>query len=182
MKQPMKHFALPLVALYLSGCAVTSVFSPYPNQAQEFRIAIDTAKEAEALKKLDDKRNNADKILYLMERGRVGQAAGLTDGSLTDFSAVLEAMDVNEDKAKLSVTDTGAQGATLLTNDNAIPYRGEAYERVFVHHYQALNYLGRRRRNPARQPVSGRSGGCAQRRNRQSRGAGAAKQCQCQPG
>jgi len=142
MKQPMKHFALPLVALYLSGCAVTSVFSPYPNQAQEFRIAIDTAKEAEALKKLDDKRNNADKILYLMERGRVGQAAGLTDGSLTDFSAVLEAMDVNEDKAKLSVTDTGAQGATLLTNDNAIPYRGEAYERVFVHHYQALNYLG----------------------------------------
>jgi hypothetical protein len=141
MKEHMKRLTLSLVALYLSGCAATSVFSPYPNQAQEYRVAIDTAKEADVLKKLDDKRNNADKILYMMERGRVGQLAGLADGSLTDFSAALDAMDVNEDKAKLSLTDTSAQGASLMTNDNAIPYKGEAYERIFVHHYQALNYL-----------------------------------------
>jgi len=139
----MKRIALPLAALCLCGCAATSVFSPYPNQAQDFRVAIDTAKETDALKKLDDKRNGADKILYLMERGRVSQVAGQTEDSLTDFGDALAAMDVNEDKAKLSLTDTSAQGASLLTNDNAIPYKGEAYERVFVHHYQALNYLGK---------------------------------------
>jgi len=140
----MKQIVLPLVVLCLSGCAVTSVFIPYPHQAQDFRAAIDTEKATDTLEKLDDKRNSADKILYLMERGRVGQAAGLTDGSLTDFSDVLTAMDINEDKAKLSLTDAGAQGASLMTNDNAIPYKGEAYERIFVHHYQALNYLGKR--------------------------------------
>lgn len=139
----MKRLVLPLIAIYLTGCAASSVFSPYPNQAQEFRAAIDTGKEADTLKKLDGKRNNADRILYLMERGRVGQAAGTTDDSLADFSDVLAAMDANEEKAKLSLTDTGAQGATLMTNDNAIPYKGEAYERIFVHHYQALNYLGK---------------------------------------
>jgi uncharacterized protein len=138
----MKRIAVPLLALCLTGCAASSVFSPYPNQAKEFRTAIDTAKEADALEKLDGKRDSADKILYLMERGRVGQLAGLTDGSLTDFGAVLEAMDVNEDKASLSLTDRGAQGTSILTNDNAIPYKGEVYERVLVHHYQALNYLG----------------------------------------
>lgn len=143
MKQRLNRLALALLALYLTGCATGSVFVPYPRQAQDYRVAIDTGKETEALKTLDDKRGSANRILYLMERGRVGQTAGLTDGSLTDFRDVLAAMDANEEKARLSLTAAGAQGASLMTNDNAIPYKGEAYERIFVHHYQALNYLGK---------------------------------------
>jgi len=139
----MKRLALSLFTLWLSGCASTSVFNPYPNQAQEWRADINASKEAAALETLAKKRNSADRVLYLMERGRVAQIAGATDDSLGDFRDALDAMDVAEEKAKISLTDTGAQSASLLTNDNAIPYKSDPYERIFVHHYQALNYLGK---------------------------------------
>ena len=89
---------------------------------------------------LNECKNN-DLILYNMERGRYAQVIGNLDVSMTDFSASMDKIRRNDEKALFSASAFGANVAATVVNDNAIPYEGEGYERVLLHHYQALNYL-----------------------------------------
>lgn len=130
------------VALLLIGCATSSVFSPYPMQATSFRQAASGMDAAGVLLKLDGKRSGADRMLYLMERGRLLQLQGNYEASKSDFEQALAGFEAVEDKATLSLSGAGATGMALLTNDNSMPYKGYAYERVMVHQFQAFNYLG----------------------------------------
>lgn len=132
---------LLVILLTTSGCATTSIFSPYPQQLNEIKRDIEKRSFTKPLKTLDKNRNSKDKALYMLERGRINQLKGDAEESRKDFELAIRTEAAADDKAKISVTDTAAQGASLLTNDNAIPYRAAAYERVMMHHYQAINYL-----------------------------------------
>ncbi|NOX91593.1 MAG: hypothetical protein GXP18_03835 [Gammaproteobacteria bacterium] len=132
---------LGVAVLLLGGCATGSIFTSYPKQIQPVKLQLEGKQYTQAQAALDGREEDADKILYLMERGRVAQLAGNTEASIEDFKRVIEAFEENDEKAKVSMSDTAAQGASLLTSDNAIPYAGEGYERVFVHQFQAMNYL-----------------------------------------
>lgn len=138
---------LPL--FLLGGCATTSVFTPYPEQTKAWKAEVGTQNYTPALADLDKKRDSADALLYLMERGRIAMLAGQTEESRKDFDAVIARFRTIEDRALISLSATAAQGATLLTNDNAAPYEGETFERVFVHQMQALNYLALGQRDEA---------------------------------
>lgn len=140
---------LVIISSLLCGCAVSSVFNPYPNQAQSFRAAItlDQKEEGNAtleatLAELAEKRSDADAMLYTMERGRLNQLASNFDASKSDFELVISRFEEQDLAATLSVSSTMGKSSALLTNDNAIPYTGAPYERLFVHHHQAMNYWG----------------------------------------
>lgn len=142
-----KLLAVAGAVLLLSGCAASSLFKPYPAQAIDFRAAITntasaTVQTVDVMRKLDNRRNGADATLYLMERGRIAQLQGDYSSSKVDFEQVIANMQAVEDKAMLTASGGVALGAALLTNDNAIPYKASAYERVLVHLYQVFNYLG----------------------------------------
>lgn len=128
--------------LFLGGCATSSLFNPYPKQAGKFRQAITTDQTSEVLSKLAAKQDNADFLLYMMERGRISQLANLFAESEKDFTLVGETFDEQDLAAQIQGSKFAAQGASLVTNDNAIPYEGSGYERIFTHHFQAYNYLG----------------------------------------
>ena len=131
-----------LIVVFLSaGCATSSMFVPYPVQMESTKLNIATSQFQVAQDELGKKRRSTDAMLYLMERGRVSFLAKDYASSIKDFAQVIQALERHEEKAKITLTGTMGQGASLLTNDNAIPYVGAGYERVFVHHYQALNYL-----------------------------------------
>jgi len=100
--------------------------------------ANELAKPKEAL---NSHREDADKILYMMERGRVAQLSGDYVGSMADFKVAMDQINQDDEKAKITATGAAAAGAALLSNDNAIPYAGDGYEKVFLYHFQALNYL-----------------------------------------
>jgi hypothetical protein len=76
-----------------------------------------------------------------MDRGRVAHVVGELKYSKIDFKASMEQIQLNDEKAKISASTVGANMAAAALNDNAIPYEGEGYERVMLHHYQALNYV-----------------------------------------
>lgn len=137
----VRSFSLLSAALLLGGCASSSMFTSYPSQIQPIKKEIEARQYKVAQTTLESHRDDADKILYMMERGRVSQLANDRKSSIEDFKQVIDAMEANEEKATISLSDTAAQGSALLTNDNAIPYAGEGYERVFVHQYQSMNYL-----------------------------------------
>ena len=87
--------------------------------------------------------NSTDKILYLMERGRIAQIQGDFDTSKGSYDAAINAIKINDEKAIISASGAGAQASAVLLNDNAIPYKGDGYERVMLYHFQAMNYLAK---------------------------------------
>ena len=133
----------------LAGCAMSSMFSPYPVQAEKFRQAIykgdvgTVVDKQTVLLDLEEERESADHMLYMMERGRINQLGSAFNDSQTDFEQVISAFEEQNLASTIQAGETAAQGASLLTNDNAIPYKGAGYERIFVHHHQAFNYLGK---------------------------------------
>jgi hypothetical protein len=140
----MKHrhlAALLLAPILLSGCAVTSVFTPYPEQAKQYREALRAGQPEAAIANIGRKTTSADGLLYLLEQGRLNQLDGHAEASKADFAAAISHFDEQDNKAIISASSYAASGASLLTNDNARPYEGHVYERVLAHQYQALNYL-----------------------------------------
>jgi len=133
--------SLITLTIISAGCATSSVFSPYPNQIVEIKTEVEKRGFPNALKNLNKNRNSADKTLYMLERGRISQLQGDAKASIEDFALAMRTEEAADEKAKISASDTAAKGAALLTNDNAIPYRASSYERVMMHHYQAINYL-----------------------------------------
>jgi hypothetical protein len=132
----------------LGGCATSSLFTSYPKQAESFQHAISmnsldqNASKLAVLEDLNDERESADAMLYMMERGRINQINSAFSDSKTDFELVIDGFEEQDLASTIEAGNTLAQGASLLTNDNAIPYKGAGYERVFTHHHQAFNYLG----------------------------------------
>ncbi|HED39412.1 MAG TPA: hypothetical protein ENJ13_03165 [Chromatiales bacterium] len=140
LKKSMRWLVMSCMAL-LSGCATNSLFSPYPTQVAEIKQQIAAGDFAAARKALEKKSQGPDKMLYLMERGRIAQIAGDTEASIQDFEQVLAEFEAKEEAAKISATGAAGKAGAVLLNENAIPYAGSAYERIFVHSFQALNYL-----------------------------------------
>ena len=143
----MKTVFLCLFVSVSTGCAVTSVFSPYPNQAQEYKAAIGSSLVSDAvsapdaaLQDLSEDRESADAMLYMLERGRIAQLHNKFEESQDDYQFVIDRFEEQDLAATLDASEVGAETASLLTNDNAIPYKGAGYERIFLHHQQALNY------------------------------------------
>lgn len=137
----------------LGGCATSSLFNPYPSQAHSFKQAIvfsnvvsnngePSSKMLDVLADLDEKRDSADAMLYMMERGRINQLNSAFSESKRDFELVIAGFEAQDLAARIEASTSIAKGASLVTNDNAIPYKGAGYERVFTHHHQAFNYLG----------------------------------------
>ncbi|MDD2736164.1 MAG: hypothetical protein PHF56_19720 [Desulfuromonadaceae bacterium] len=127
--------------LILSGCAASSTFTPYPRQIQPLIDSLSNRSTIDLSQCLLNECKNKDLILYNMERGRYAQVSGNSNVSMADFTASMDKIRENDNKALFSASDFGANVAATAVNDNAIPYEGEGYERVLLHHYQALNYL-----------------------------------------
>ncbi len=74
------------------------------------------------------------RLLYEMDRGMVLQLAGKYQQS----SAALE--HAEEEVERLYTRIIRSETAAFLTNDNALPYEGDAYEHVMINVIKALNY------------------------------------------
>lgn len=140
-----------LTCTLLGGCATSSVFNPYPNQAMDMKAALAPEPELppgtpsrmdEVLLELAEERESADAMLYMMERGRLAQITSRFEESKADFQLVIDKFEEADLASTVEASNLGAQGASMLTNDNALPYLGAGYERIFTHHHQAFNYWG----------------------------------------
>lgn len=130
------------MGLLFSGCASTSVFKNYPAQTSNVRKALEAEDSDKAYDLLSKKVKCADKILYLQERGRVASLQKDYQASIADWDQAYSWIETNRMKATVSASKLASQAASLAVNDNAIPYQGYSYELVFLHTFQAFNYLG----------------------------------------
>jgi hypothetical protein len=123
------------------GCATRNLFKAYPRRMAPVVAGIRQGAPDKPLDFLHRKSPGADAVLDWAERGRLAHAAGRLDMSMRDFDAALAEVRERDSRAVVSASGLGATGGSLLLNDTVIPYKLQGYERVFLHHYQALNYL-----------------------------------------
>lgn len=127
------------ILILLSGCAGQSIFKPYPDQMRLVVQQLGT--DQPVVIKQPDSIRGPDKLLHYLENGRIAMLQQQTDLSIQYFNQAIKAYELQDEGAIIQFSKSGRQGQALLTNDNAIPYESNAYERIFVHSYQALNYL-----------------------------------------
>ena len=124
-------FFLCLGVFLLPSC------SSYNNQVADYYTNLRQGNYTHAAKALDENKllkKNRNRLLYLLERGKVCHLLQQYDSSNRYFN---EADQLMED-ARTSAKDIAL--GTLL-NPMMQTYRGEDFEKYLVHYYKAMNYL-----------------------------------------
>jgi len=133
-------FVIILSCIFAGGCAYLGMI-PYPQTMQGQKQLLYGGKFTQATQLLAKEASGNNKILYLMEQGMIHNVQGDYRASKEPFQQALAAIQSFEDRAVISARSVASQLLTLPMNDNAIPYRGYAFERVLLNTYQALNYF-----------------------------------------
>ena len=140
IKVNTSFFIIILLFILAGGCAYLGMI-PYPQTIQGQKQLLYGGKFNQATQRLTKEASGNNKILYLMEQGMIHNIQGDYRTSIEPFQQALAAIQSFEDRAVISARSVASQLLTLPTNDNAIPYRGYAFERVLLNTYQALNYF-----------------------------------------
>lgn len=135
----------------LAGC---SSLRPYREQAADMRqsyLAGDYPAAAAAARRMAEKRHGTgDALVWQLEAGSTARAAGDYAGSnaaLEEAHALVRAYD---QRASISVRDFGAEAGAIALNENVLPYKGYAYDRIMLYTYRALNHMALGRPQAAR--------------------------------
>jgi len=117
--------------LFLFGCA------SYNDRITPYYKNISTGNYKEAQTELDKNsliQKPRNKLLFLMEKGRVSHLLGEYENSNRYF---------NEADQMLEIGLTSTLDATvgILVNPMTQSYKGEDFEKFMIHYYKALNYL-----------------------------------------
>lgn len=144
MLRTLRFPLLLACALLLSGCATSSLFNPYPDQASQWKQLVAGGQNEAALARLQKGTQGSDRLLYLQESARVAQIGALPAESRQFFAEVIALYDDQDEQARIRVSSAGGGLGALMVNDNALPYRGHDYERIAAHGLQALNYWQQR--------------------------------------
>ena len=92
----------------------------------------------------------SDRILFLSERARAYQLSGDLENSSEDYLAAEAAYDELDEKPVVAITSVASGAASLVGNDLALPYEGNAHERLMLYQLDAFNHIARLDWNAAR--------------------------------
>lgn len=129
--------ALPLFWYFLAAVLLLPGCGPSVNRyllIEQSLLAGDPAQAASIVERAEKDYGNKSRLLYEMDRGMMLQLAGQYQLS----SAVLERAE--EEVERLYTRTIRSETVAFLTNDNSLPYEGDAYEHVMVNVVKALNY------------------------------------------
>jgi len=132
--------ALWLVLLALApGCSTMTDYTRVTVDGQAALARFDFGRAADVFAEGVDE--PLDGLCYLLEYGTTLHTAGDFEKSNEQFQRADAAIDAYDRRAVVSARDVASEAGTLLLNEKAAPYRGEPFERVYVHAFGAMNYL-----------------------------------------
>lgn len=122
---------LPILLMALLGCAT------YQDHVGRARSYLQDGKIEEALKDLQPKadRKNDDQLVYVLDYATALQYANRLDESNRYF---MLADRLAEEKDYHSASRVAG---SLLFNEEMVQYKGDAFEKAFIHVFLALNFL-----------------------------------------
>ena len=139
-----KRLLIACSVLFVSGCAtlqLNNLFQDYATQFQPVRVSLSQGNLAAAIEQVPQARvGDTNYQLSLIEQGRLAFLQGDIAKSRWWFEQSYQALETEQNRAKVRLGKSVEQANTLLTNDNAIAYQMPAYEQSMMYGYQALNY------------------------------------------
>jgi len=143
-------FCPVVLVLLLSGCStiVNSHLQKAP--MMEAYIAGDNQS---ALQEINEKLkephwynssviNTGDELHWQLEAGTIHFYNGNYQQAIDHFTTAEKLITQYDERAKISVRDIGAETGVLVTNLNALPYRGFCRDRIALNILKSLAYLG----------------------------------------
>lgn len=137
----LRVFSLVLLLLFLAGCGSTGrvqqqiaeqmVLGNYPAAIELVEVEKDGA--------FDGK----NELLYFLERGMLLHFSGQYEESNAAFE---EAKRIGNE---LYTKSLSSEGLSLMSNDYALDYAGENFERTLIHLFAAINHLMLQHSDPA---------------------------------
>ena len=128
----MKIGLVPIFVLSLAACGCASFYKTQ-TAAGEFLARGDYSGAAKLFDSSTYGGNN--ELLYLLDKGYVLHMASQAKESIAVFDSAKRKFEA------LYAKSISKEAASLLTNDYALEYAGNDFERVVVNVFQALNYL-----------------------------------------
>lgn len=133
---------LLLVSL-LAGCSSLG-FSSHPELMQSWKQSIAAGQARQVVTKAGEKATGGNQLLFSLEAARIAQIADQTDDSLSWFARADALFGDEDDAARIRASRLAQSTSAMITNDRALAYESEPYERIFSQTFQALNYLAKR--------------------------------------
>ncbi|PZR21818.1 MAG: hypothetical protein DI535_27530 [Citrobacter freundii] len=135
MSHSLKHITTAVAGLVLALTLVSC--ATYNQQVQGYYTSLQSGDYTKAAKELDKNKllkKDRNRLLYLLERGKVSHLMGQWDSSNTYF---------NEADLLMETARTSAKDVALgnLLNPMMKTYKAEDFETYLVHYYKAINYL-----------------------------------------
>ncbi len=152
----MKTHLLVVICLawLLAGCStiVTSHVQKAPLM-QKYLQGDTAGALAVASQKLVSTQGTGDELVWLLEAANLNFTLGNYDECLEQFKRCEAVIEDFDDRALVSLRDVGSESLAMLTNLNALPYRGWCRDRVALGFYKSLAYLGSGREDAFRAQV-----------------------------
>ncbi|MBS1370443.1 MAG: hypothetical protein HPZ91_10860 [Lentisphaeria bacterium] len=92
--------------------------------------------------KLESTCNTGDELMWRLEAGSFFFNTGDFVRSVNEFERAEKLIEEYDDRPTVSVRDAGSEGGAMLTNLNALPYRGFCRDRIALSVFKSLAYLG----------------------------------------
>ncbi|HNY27195.1 MAG TPA: hypothetical protein PKH31_07405 [Candidatus Sumerlaeota bacterium] len=127
-----------LLALSLGGCeSFTNYNKEMAGPQQLFASGNLPAARQEVVNRMS---TDETRLNPWLELGVIDHTSGAFDNSNQALQKAADLVRTREQKAVVSLSETAAGAATLIVNEKSQPYPGEAFERVLIHTYLAMNY------------------------------------------
>ncbi|MBR7121118.1 MAG: hypothetical protein IKC94_02620 [Lentisphaeria bacterium] len=94
--------------------------------------------------------NTGDELHWQLEAGSFAFHSGNFEAALAHLTRAENLIADYDDRARISLRDAGANAGMLITNLNALPYRGFCRDRMMLQIYKSLVYLALNREDAFR--------------------------------
>lgn len=94
--------------------------------------------------------NTVDELMWRLEAGSFYFHLGKFQECIEQLKQAEELINDYDERAKISIRDTGAELGAAVTNMNVLPYRGYCRDRLVLSIYKSLAYLGMEKQDAAR--------------------------------
>lgn len=85
-----------------------------------------------------------DEVMWRLEAGTMCFLLGADEEGIRHFEAAEERIEDFDSRATVNLREAGAETAVLVTNLNALPYRGCCRDRILLPVFKAFAYLGKK--------------------------------------
>ena len=140
-----KQLILPLTSvLLLAGC---STLENSHRQKSAMMTAYQAGNQNAVLEEINAKLNSTsgsgDEVMWHLESGSANFIFGKYADSIRQFDQAEKLISAYDKRAVISAMDVGSEGAMLITNLNALPYRGFCRDRIMLPVFRGFAYLGK---------------------------------------